>query len=42
MHARQVRPRFWLLLTLTAALVFSISFLVTRAGSTPPAPRWRA
>lgn len=30
MHARQVCPRFWLLLTLTAALVFSISFLVTR------------
>ena len=30
MHARQVCPRFWLLLTLTAALVFSVGFLVTR------------
>lgn len=27
----QTRPRFWVMLSLTAALVFSVSFLVTRA-----------
>lgn len=27
----QVKPRFWLTLSVTAALVFSVSFLVTRA-----------
>ena len=27
----QVKPRFWLTLSVTAVLVFSVSFLVTRA-----------